>query len=78
MMDRLQGMERPPPPLVHTWQSALAVGRRTVTVTMYFLAFFRLYLSCENSVLASNVELLLQSSSMISDPDWSQNIGKRC
>jgi hypothetical protein len=41
MMDRHQGMERPPPPLVHTWQSALAVGRRTVTVTMYFLAFFR-------------------------------------
>ena len=35
---------------------------------MYFLAFLRLYLSCENSVLLPNVALLATSASMISVP----------
>ena len=34
----------------HTWQRALAVGLLTVTYTMYFFAFLRLYLSCENKI----------------------------
>ena len=43
----------------HTWQRALAVGLLTVTYTMYFFAFLRLYLSCETKVTCRSPSITL-------------------